>query len=49
MLSQKDLNKLQAYHFRSTCTVYTNTTPTVIIHSYMFQKPPFCYDNGYKV
>ena len=48
MLSQKVLNKLQAFHFRS--TVYTNTTPTVIINSYVFQKPPFfdddCVPNG---
>ena len=41
------LNKLQAFHFRS--TVHTNTTPTVIIHSYVLQKPPSCNDNGYKV
>ena len=47
LLSQKVLNKLQAFHFRS--TVYTNTTPTVITQSYVFQKPPFCNDNGYKV
>ena len=43
----KSLNKLQAFHFRS--TVYTNTTATVITHPYVFQKPPFCNDNGYKV
>ena len=43
----KVLIKLQAFHFRN--TVYTNTTPTVITHSYVFQKPPFCNDNGYKV
>ena len=30
-------------------TVHTNTTPTVIIHSYVLQKPPFCNDNGYEV
>ena len=29
-------------------TVHTNTTPTVIINSYVLQKPPFC-NNGYKV
>ena len=46
-ISKKVLNKLQAFHFRS--TVYTNTTPTVITHSYVFQKPPFCNDNAYKV
>ena len=40
----KILNKLQAFHFRS--TVHTNTTPTVIKHSYVIQKPPFCHDNG---
>ena len=51
MLSQKNLisnlslNKLQAFHFRS--TVHTNTTPTVITHSYVLQKPPFCNNNGY--
>ena len=28
----KVLNKLQAFYFRS--TVHTNTTPTVITHSY---------------
>ena len=39
--------KLQAFHVLS--TVHTNTTPTVIIHLYMLQKPPFCNDNGYKV
>ena len=42
----KVLNKLQAFYFRS--TVYTNTTPTVITHSSVSQKPPFCNDNGYK-
>ena len=46
-ISKKVLNKLQAFHFRS--TVYTNTTPTVITRSYVFQKPLFCIDNGYKV
>ena len=40
----KVLNKLQAFYFRS--TVYTNTTPTVITHSYVLQKPPFCNNNG---
>ena len=40
------LNKLQAFYFRS--TVHTNTTQTVITHSYLLQKPPFCNDNGYK-
>ena len=43
----KKMNRLQAFHFRS--TVYTNTTPTVITHSYVFQKPPFFNDNGYNV
>ena len=43
----KVLNKLQAFHFRS--TVHTNTTPTVITHPYVLQKPLFCNDNGYKV
>ena len=43
----KVLNKLQAFHFRS--TVHTNTTPTVIIHSCVLQKPSFCTDIGYKV
>ena len=42
----KVLNKLQAFYLRS--TVYTNTTPTVITHSYVLQKPSFCNDNGYK-
>ena len=47
MLSQKSFEQITGLHFRS--TVYTNTTPTVITHSYMFQKPQFCNDNGYKV
>ena len=34
----KVLNKLHVFHFRS--TVHTNTTPTVITHSYVLQKPP---------
>ena len=42
----KVLNKLQVCHFRS--TVHTNTTPTVITHSCLLQKPPSCNDNGYK-
>ena len=42
----KVLNKLQVFHFRS--TVHTNTTPTVITHSCVLQKPPTCNDNGYK-
>ena len=42
----KVLNKLQVFHFR--CTVHTNTTPTVITHSCVLQKPPSCNDNGYK-
>ena len=42
----KLLDKLQVFHFR--CTVHTNTTPTVITHSCVLQKPPFCNDNGYK-
>ena len=46
MLYQKVLNNLQVFHFRS--TVYTNTTPTVITHSCVLQKPSFCNDNGYK-
>ena len=40
------LNKLQVFHFRS--TVHTNTTPTLITHSCVLQKPPSCNDNGYK-
>ena len=40
----KVLNKLQAFYFRN--TVYTNITPTVITHSCVLQKPPFCNDNG---
>ena len=40
------MNKLQVFHFRS--TVYTNTTPTVITHSCVLQKAPFCKDSGYK-
>ena len=40
----KVLNKLQVFHFR--CTVHTNTTPTVITHSCLLQKPPSY--NGYK-
>ena len=55
MISQKSFEQITGLsvslpldiHFRS--TVYTNTTPTVIIHSYVFQKPPFYNDNGYKV
>ena len=31
------LNKLQVFHFRS--TVHTNTTPTVITHTCVLQKP----------
>ena len=42
----KVLNKLQVFNFRS--TVYTNTTPTVITHWCVLQKPPSCNDNGYK-
>ena len=42
----KVLNKLQVFHFSS--TLHTNTTPTVITHSYVLQKPSFCNDNGYK-
>ena len=45
-LEIKVFNKLQVFHFRS--TVHTNTTPTVITHSCVLQKPPFCNDNGYK-
>ena len=37
------MNKLQVFHFR--CTVHTNTTPTVITHSCVLQKPPSCNDN----
>ena len=40
------MNKIQVFHFRS--TVYTNTTPTVITHSCVLQKAPFCKDSGYK-
>ena len=46
MLSQKFLNKLQVFHFRY--TVHTNTTPTVITHSCVLQKPLSCNDNDYK-
>ena len=47
MLSQKFLiNYRSFFHFRS--TVHTNTTPTVITHSYVLQKPSFCSANGYK-
>ena len=45
----KVLNKLQVFHF--CCTVHTNTTPTVITHSCVLQKPPsckFCNGDGYK-
>ena len=42
----KVLNKVQVFHFR--CTVHTNTTPTVITHYCVLQKPPSCNDNGYK-
>ena len=42
----KVLNKLQVFHFR--CTVHTNTTPTVITHPCVLQKPPSYNDNGYK-
>ena len=28
--------------------MYTNTILTVITHSCVLQKPPFCNDNGYK-
>ena len=42
----KVFNKLQAFYFHS--TVPTNTTPTVITHSYVLQKPSLCNDNGYK-
>ena len=42
----KVLNKLQIFHFCS--TVHTSTTPTVITHSCVWQKPPSCNDNGYK-
>ena len=34
------------FHLRS--TVHTNTTPAVITHSCVLQKPPFCNNNGYK-
>ena len=43
----KVLNKLQVFHFRSRSTLHTNTTPIVITHSCVLQKPPFCNDNGY--
>ena len=43
----KSFDKLiQVFHYRS--TVHTNTTPTVITHSCVLQKPPFCNNNGYK-
>ena len=45
MLSQV-LKKLQVFHFHS--AVHTNTTPTVITHSCVLQKPLFCNDNGYR-
>ena len=44
--TSKILTKLQIFHFR--CTVHTNTTPTVITHSCVLQKPPSCNNNGYK-
>ena len=35
-------------HFRCTVQcVHTITTPTVITHLYVLQKPPFCKDNSY--
>ena len=43
--NNKFLNKLRAYNFLS--TVYSYTTPTLIIHLYVLQKPPFCNDKGY--
>ena len=42
----KVLNKLQVFQFR--CTVHTITTPTVITHSCVLQKPASRNDNGYK-
>ena len=42
----KVLNKLQVFHFH--ITVHTNTTPIVLTHSCVLQKPPSCNDNGYK-
>ena len=37
LISNQVLNKLQAFHFRSTCTMHTNTTPAVTTHSYVLQ------------
>ena len=45
----KVLNKLQVFHFRSTVHTNTTSTPTVITHSYVLQKPPSCNDNSYKL
>ena len=36
------------YELIRTSPVHTNTTPTVITHSCVLQKPPSCNDNGYK-
>ena len=44
----KVLNKLQVFHFRNRPTVHTNTTQTVITHSCVLQKQPFCNNNGCK-
>ena len=45
MLSQKfGIN----YRPFTSVIVHTNTTPTVITHTYVLQKPSFCNDNGYK-
>ena len=40
----KVLNELQVFHFR--CAVHTNTTPTLITHSCVLQKPSSYNDNG---
>ena len=42
----KVLNKIIGLSLRS--TVHTNTTPTVITHLYVLQKPPLSNNNGYK-
>ena len=46
MRSQKFL--INYRYFTSVVHVHTNTTPTVITHSCVLQKPPFFNDNGYK-
>ena len=51
MLSQNKISlkisfdRLQTFNFRS--TVYSkHYTPTVIVHSYVLRKSPFCNDKG---